>query len=193
MAGLSAPRPALVLLLLVTECCTAFIMQPTFRHAPSALRPRQVHDARQVLCMAADEERTADGVPSACRRAVIWSAAFALLAPAAASAATAGSVFVGRYTDPKHPGGYREITLVPGAQIGPYMLANVHGGQGTGEPESFDLPAFIAEKKDFQRITIDFSTPPKYGPPDFKGVWDPKQRGIRFYDDGNFWPKQKGK
>ena len=191
MAGFGAPRPTFVLLLFVVERCTAFILQPTFHHAPSALRPR--HDARQVLCMADNEERAAEGVPLASRRAVAWSAAFALLAPAAASAATAGSVFVGRYTDPKHPGGYREITLLPGAQIGPYMLANVRGGQGTGEPESFDLPAFIAEKRDFQRITIDFSTPPKYGPPDFQGVWDPKQRGIRFYDDGNFWPKQKGK
>ena len=55
----------------------------------AALRPR--HDARQVLCMADDEERTADGVPSASRRAVVWCAAFALLAPAAASAATAGA------------------------------------------------------------------------------------------------------
>ena len=140
-----------------------------------------------------EEPRTAtrDGV---CRRAAVWSAAVALLGPAVASAAPAkGSVFVGRYTDPKHPGGYREITLLPGAQIGPYMLANVHGGQGTGEPDSYDLPAFIVEKKEFQRITIDFSTPPKYGPPDFKGVWDPKQRGIRFYDDENFWPKAKQK
>ena len=28
--------------------------------------------------------------------------------------------------------------------------------------------------------------PTAYGPPDFKGVWDPKQKGIRFYDDENF-------
>ena len=46
--------------------------------------------------------------------------------------------------------------------------------------------ATFVEKKEFQRITIDFSTPPQYGPPDFKGVWDPKQKGIRFYDDENF-------
>ena len=54
-----------------------------------------------------------------------------------ASAATAEtSVFVGRYTDPKHPGGYRDIELLPGAQIGPYKLANVRGGQGVAEPEA---------------------------------------------------------
>jgi len=149
------------------------------------------HKLERIMKQAEEPGRATrdDGV---CRRAVVWSAAFALLAPAVASAATAEtSVFVGRYTDPKHPGGYREITLLPGAKIGPYMLANVHGGQGTGEPESYDLPAFIAEKKDWKRIIIDFSTPPKYGPADFRGVWDPKKRGISFYDDGNFWPKQK--
>jgi hypothetical protein len=113
-----------------------------------------------------------------------------MLAPAVANAATAEtSVFVGRYTDPKHPGGYREITIL--AKTGPYILANVHGGQGTGEPESYDCPAFIVEKKDVKRIMIDFSTPPKYGPADFYGLWDSKKRGITFMDDGNFWPKQK--
>ena len=114
-------------------------------------------------------------------------------APAVASAAAPASVFEGRYTDPKHPGGYREITLLPGAQIGPYKLANVRGGQGVGEPEFWECPAFIVEKKEYKRITIDFSQPPKLGPPDISGLWDPKKKGIQFVDDGNLWPKQKGK
>ena len=165
-------RRVLVLLLLVAKRCSAFFLQSTFHHAP--------------------EERTADGVS---RRAVVWSAAVALLAPTVASATTTtkGSVFVGRYTDPKHPGGYREITLLPGAQIGPYKLANVRGGQGVAEPEFWECPAFIVEKKDYKRITIDFSQPPKLGPPDFSGLWDPKKKGIQFVEDGNLWPKQKGK
>ena len=53
------------------------------------------------------------------------------------------SVFVGTYTDPNnHPGGTREITLLPG-RIGAYRLANVKGGGGRGEPALYNLPAVI--------------------------------------------------
>eukprot|EP00966_Prymnesium_polylepis_P300824 6951384-Prymnesium_polylepis.1 len=76
--------------------------------------------------------------------------------PARASAADS-SVFVGNYTDPNnHPGGAREITLLPG-QIGAYRLANVKGGGGRGEPELYNLPAVIVERADRQQIIIDFS------------------------------------
>ena len=174
------------LIVIVAACADA--LQP---HVALSGRAAPTHRTTGIVGLLPDKCETPATLN---RRAVVWSAALAMLAPAVANAAAdSSSVFVGRYTDPKHPGGYREITLLPGAQIGPYMLANVHGGQGTGEPESYDLPAFIVEKKEFKRITIDFSTPPKYGPPDFRGVWDPKRRGIRFYDDENFWPQQKGK
>ena len=112
-----------------------------------------------------------------------------LLAPLAASAETQ-SVFVGKYTDPNnHPGGYREISILPGS-VGSYKLANVHGGKGRGEPDSYDLPAIIVERADQKQIIIDFSVPPKNGPRDFAGVWDAKAKGIRFVRDGNFWPQE---
>ena len=58
----------------------------------------------------------------------------------AVAASNEGSIFEGTYTDPNHPGGKREISLLPGG-IGAYRLANVHGGGGIGEPASYDLPA----------------------------------------------------
>ena len=97
------------------------------------------------------------------------------------------SVFVGRYSDPNHPGGIREISLLPD-KIGAYRLANVHGGGGLGEPANYDLPAIIVERPQSSSIIIDFSVPPKNGPRDFSGVWD--KNGIRFVRDGNFWTKE---
>ena len=70
------------------------------------------------------------------------------------------------------------------------MLHNVHGGQGKGEPASYDLPAVIIGRGDSQQIIIDFSVPPKNGPRDFAGVYDAKAGGIKFVRDGNLWPKQ---
>ena len=110
--------------------------------------------------------------------------------PESATAAAEQSVFVGRYSDPNHPGGSREVTTLPGG-IGSYKLANVHGGMGRGEPASYDLPAIIVERAGQEQIIIDFSVPPKNGPRDFAGVWDSKAKGIRFVRDGNFWPQQQ--
>ena len=108
-------------------------------------------------------------------------------AAAAADDTTTSSVFVGRYTDPNHPGGTREVTLLK-EKIGAYRLAIVHGGGGRGEPESYDLPAVIVERPgSAASIIIDFSVAPKNGPRDFAGVWD--KGGIRFARDGNFWTK----
>lgn len=102
---------------------------------------------------------------------------------------TAGSAFVGTYADPvNHPGGTRVVRLLqPEAQngVGDYRLAEVVGGGGRGEPDRYVLPAVIFGNRS---ITIDFSVPPKNGPPDFVGVLD-DQGGIKFLQDGNVWPR----
>ena len=139
------------------------------------------------------------GLPPMSRRALV-SSVLALTTTATtitkAVASTGGmpkskdatSVFVGTYTDPNHPGGTREVTLL-NDKVGAYQLANVHGGGGYGEPASFDCPAFIVERPGKPAsIMIDFSVNPKRGPKDFAGVWD--KNGISFARDGNFWPKQ---
>ena len=89
-----------------------------------------------------------------------------LAAVAAADGAGGAGSFVGTYTDPMHPGGTRTIFL-QNTKIGPYQLARIVGGGGTGEPAQFELPAMISPtpgKSDAWQITIDFS--PKGGPKD---------------------------
>ena len=140
-----------------------------------------------VLCVLVDGLKAAP--PAIGRRASLHSAlalSATIATQQAALAAGAASVFVGkRFADPNHPGGTREVTLV-GEKVGAYQLANVHGGGGRGEPDSYDLPAIILERPGEQAsILIDFSAAPKYGPKDFQGVWD--KTGIRFRQDGNFW------
>ena len=111
-------------------------------------------------------------------------------ASVAAGAESEPSVFFGRYTDPKHPGGLRDISLIPGARIGAYRLAKVQGGGGKGEPASYELPAVIIERPgEDSTIIIDFSVAPKNGPKDFIGVYDRKAGGISFTRDGNLWSK----
>ena len=124
--------------------------------------------------------------PCADRRTALGFLATAVVAllPAAQSAMADGeaaSAFVGRYTDPNHPGGIRDIQLLD-TNIGEFQLARVTGGGGRGEPKSFELPAMIQLPE--KRITIDFT--PKGGPRDFTGLWDGD--GIKF-PDGNKWPK----
>ena len=127
--------------------------------------------------------------PGIDRRAVLRGAVGGIAAAAHLPAAIAepSSIFAGRYTDPNHPGGFREVSVLPG-KVGSYQLAKIEGGGGRGEPESYTLPAVIIERADRQQIIIDFSAPPKNGPRDFAGQWE--QSGIRFLRDGNFWPKQ---
>lgn len=92
------------------------------------------------------------------------------------------SVFCGTYSDPiNHPGGKRTISLLDG-KTGDYQLAQVLGGGGIGEPESYILPAVILGDR---TIIIDFS--PKGGPRDFVGILDGKD--IKFLKDGNRWPR----
>ena len=94
-----------------------------------------------------------------------------------------GCDYVGRYTDPNHEGGFRDITLLD-EMDGDKRLALCVGTGGRGEPEHFELPSWINPDGS---IVIDFSAPPKGGPKDFVGRWD--RDGIRFIKDGNKWPK----
>ena len=101
------------------------------------------------------------------------------------------SIFIGRYTDPiNHPGGYREINLLP-TKLAGFQLAEVKGGGGRGEPASYTLPAMVGKVNGQDAITIDFS--PKGGPRDFTGLFEVREdgtKGIRFIRDRNFWPMQ---
>jgi len=106
------------------------------------------------------------------------------------------SPFVGKFTDPNHPGGTRDVTLET-TQFGLFRLATVRGGGGRGEPASYELPAMVYG----DRITVDFS--PKGGPMGLTGTFyggatatavgrgtAPKGSagGIKWSDE-NFWPK----
>lgn len=98
-------------------------------------------------------------------------------------------IFVGRYTDPNHPGGYREITLLD-TYTGDRRNAQVEGGGGRGEPQFYTLPATVGmvNVQGKQKLVITINFAPKGGPPNFPGVWD--KDGITFIKDGNHWPKK---
>ena len=133
--------------------------------------------------------------------------------------AWAEDAFVGRYTDPiNHPGGIRDITLTE-TYIGEYRLVKVVGGGGRGEPKEYVLPGLvdasaqikfcthvhrarppshllICAQVDANRITVDFSVPPKGGPPNLTGVLTlptPGRPGATaiVWPDGNKWPQEK--
>mmetsp|Transcript_4031 Transcript_4031/g.8123 ORF Transcript_4031/g.8123 Transcript_4031/m.8123 type:complete len:218 (+) Transcript_4031:89-742(+) len=106
---------------------------------------------------------------------------------------TVGTIFIGRYTDPNHPGGYREISVTDNWQ-GDKRFVKIEGGGGRGEPALYNLKGFTQKQpaKDgtlVDTITIDFT--PKGGPGNFLGVWD--KDGITFVRDNNHWPKSKKK
>ena len=143
----------------------------------------RAHTTLLLLLLAAIDD--ASGLRLNVGRRAVSLAGLAGLAPLPALAAEP-SIFVGRYTDPNHPGGFREISLLE-TKLGPFQLAKVVGGGGRGEPASFELPAMV--NLNDQSIIIDFS--PKGGPKDFRGVW--QDDGIRFVLDGNKWPKQAPK
>jgi hypothetical protein len=106
--------------------------------------------------------------------------------------AWAEDAFVGRYTDPiNHPGGIRDISLTD-TFVGEYRLVKVVGGGGRGEPEKYVLPGLV----DANRITVDFSVPPKGGPPNLTGVLTlptPGRPGATaiVWPDGNKWPQER--
>ncbi|CAE8589058.1 unnamed protein product [Polarella glacialis] len=170
----------------------------------SLRRPRRV--AVSAFAPQSDESRVADLVECTDRlverRSIIFTAAAAALVSTADSvhaddegrgpAELDPTIFVGRYTDPNHPGGYRQITLLDTFQ-GELRDAKVEGGGGLFEPKFFTLKATVGRKVlDKGRpprltITIDFT--PKGGPANFPGVWD--KNGITFLGDGNHWPKRE--
>ena len=68
----------------------------------------------------------------------------------------------------------------------------VVGGGGRGEPNEYVLPGLV----DANRITVDFSVPPKGGPPNLTGVLTlptPGRPGATaiVWPDGNKWPQEK--
>ena len=98
--------------------------------------------------------------------------------------AWAEDAFVGRYTDPiNHPGGIRDISLTD-TYVGEYRLVKVVGGGGRGEPEKYVLPGLV----EANRITVDFSVPPKSAPAEFAAFKGKRtEQGIE-WEDGNVWP-----
>ena len=104
---------------------------------------------------------------------------------AAATAGKVGDVFIGCYTDPNHPDGYRWVSFTStidktGARIGECA------GSDTGKVQEWDLPATAMQTDMADQIIIDFSS--KGGPSDLAGVWDAAADGIT-WSDGNTWPK----
>ena len=103
----------------------------------------------------------------------------------AAARAKVGDVFIGCYTDPNHPDGYRWISFFSTvdkkeARTGECM------GSDTGKVQEYDLPATAMQTDMADQIIVDFSS--KGGPSDLAGVWDESVDGIT-WSDGNSWPK----
>ena len=60
------------------------------------------------------------------------------------------SGFVARYSDPNHPGGIRDITMLE-TQVGIFRLAKVNGGGGKGEPASAPPRPPVISRRDHSR------------------------------------------
>ena len=88
------------------------------------------------------------------------------------------SPFVGSYSDPNHPGGYRTVSLSD-SKIGEFRVASLEGNDAKDEP-LFRLPALVYA----DQMTVDFSA--KGGPAALTGVW--VGDGIK-WPDGNKWPR----
>ena len=103
---------------------------------------------------------------------------------------TIGRVFEGKYSDPNHPGGWREVTMLDEWE-GEHRLAKCDGmdPQKEGEPKLFNLKAKAGRRDQTDFIIIDFSA--KGGPKDFEGVWE--KDGIRYPKDNNKWPMTEAK
>ena len=109
----------------------------------------------------------------------------ALVALIGAVSAEEGDIFVGCYTDPNHPQGWRWVSFEEefdqdGARIG------TCDGSDTGPTQEWSLPATASQSGTTDKIVIDFSS--KGGPSDLSGVWDAEKVGIT-WSDGNTWPK----
>ena len=99
---------------------------------------------------------------------------------AALATAEMGDIFIGCYTDPNHPDGYRVITFTQNYNWG-YRVGSCDGSD-TGKVQEYSLPA--ASRED-ETIEIDFSS--KGGPSDLIGTWNHDATGIE-WSDGNIWP-----
>lgn len=166
-------------------------------------RSRRVLSKRRVVAKASERQEIGSRRSFALAVSSVFGFAVSLVgvchaeevgSDAAASAST-GAVFAGRYTDPNHPGGYRQVILLD-TWNGEFRDAIVEGGGGRGEPPFFSLKASIGKRvldrrryggtgEPIELITIDFT--PKGGPANFPGVWD--KDGITFLGDNNHWPK----
>ena len=100
----------------------------------------------------------------------------------AARAAKFAEVFVGRYSDPKHPGCAREIAA--GSSGATLTVRGADGTPGCSNGEEQREWSLEGEVRGEGEILIDFS--PKGGPKDLLGKWTGK--GI-LYPDGNTWSK----
>mmetsp|Transcript_12505 Transcript_12505/g.20802 ORF Transcript_12505/g.20802 Transcript_12505/m.20802 type:complete len:157 (-) Transcript_12505:696-1166(-) len=108
--------------------------------------------------------------------AVVNEGAF-LSSPPVVNAAQDISVFVGKYSDPFHPGCPRSVEIVDGQVV-------VKGSDNTDGSKPWTL---VAETKADGSLLIDFS--PKGGPKDLKAEFISADNGIKF-PDGNLWSKK---
>lgn len=86
-----------------------------------------------------------------------------------------GSVFQGKFSDPNHPRGYREITIEKG----------VVTIRGKDEPNDAEW-TLTAKLLGGDEMVIDFSS--KGGPKNLLAKWSSETNAIEFAD-GNVWPK----
>ena len=100
----------------------------------------------------------------------------------AARAAKFAEVFVGRYSDPKHPGCAREIAA--GSSGATLAVRGADGTPGCSNGEDQREWSLEGVVRGEGEILIDFS--PKGGPKDLLGKWT--GTGI-LYPDGNTWSK----
>ena len=86
-----------------------------------------------------------------------------------------GCIYIGRYTDPNHPGGLRDFRLLDEVDSEGRRKAQVIGTGGEDEPSSYTLPAWVLPSGS---VVVDFSVEPKNGPKNLHGKWD--KNGIFF-------------
>ena len=105
------------------------------------------------------------------------------------SGVIAGSIFDGRYSDPNHPEGFREIKIDGDVDPNTGFQSGTCVGSDTSSTEpDWTLTAKAGQTETFDEIVIDFS--PKGGPADFIGRFESEGgEGIRWLADNNKWPK----
>lgn len=111
-------------------------------------------------------------------------------APTSTITTTTGpSSFQGVFSDPKHPKGYRVITLKsPSSAV---MQLSDGASKDGGDAKIYNLPVKVKQdrKSKTTSLTIDFS--PKGGPKSIVGTLSQDGNSISF-SDGNTWKKNTG-